>query len=118
MNKVSIYNPLEMMERILSNNLKTIENPGHIVEEKDDSFFAEFLLPGYQQKDISVEVSDNILILEGKSDDSHWTSDFTKKYKIPSSVNSSKIEAKLENGILKLKLPKRKESVSKRIEIF
>ena len=56
--------------------------------------------------------------MEGKNNGSDWTSDFSKKFRLPDSVDGKKIEAKLENGILKLRVPKRKESISKKVEIL
>ena len=67
---------------------------------------------------VSVEVSDNVLIVEGKDNQSGWTHDFSKKFRLPDSADIKKVEAKMENGILKLRVPKRKESVSKKIQIL
>jgi HSP20 family protein len=118
MEKYKIYHPLEMMDRIFSNSLQINEKTSYEVKEKEDAYTAEFLVPGFTQSDISVEVSDNILTVEGKNNGSGWTSDFSKKFRLPDSVDGKKIEAKLENGILKLKVPKRKESISKKVEIL
>jgi HSP20 family molecular chaperone IbpA len=118
MEKYKIYHPLEMMERILSNTMTINESVDYRVKEADDSFLAEFMVPGFSQTDITVEVSDNILLVEGKKNDSNWTTDFSKKFRLPDSVDGKKVEAKLENGILKLRVPKRTESISKKIEIL
>lgn len=107
-----------MMERILSNTIKINDSIDYNVKEKDDAFLAEFIVPGFSQCDISVELSDNILLVEGKKNESTWTTDFSKKFRLPDSVDGKKVEAKLENGILKLRVPKRKESISKKIEIL
>jgi HSP20 family protein len=118
MEKYKVYHPLEMMERILSNKLSTPETISYEVKEKDDAYVAEFLVPGFTQNDISIEVSENVLHIEGKDNKSGWTSDFSKKFRLPDSTDGKKLEAKMENGILKLRVPKRKESISKRIEIL
>jgi len=118
MEKYKIYHPLEMMERILSNSIKINESVDYEVKEKDDAFLAEFMVPGFAQSDITVELSDNILLVEGKKNDSTWTSDFSKKFRLPDSADGKKVEAKLKNGILKIRVPKRKESISKKIEIL
>jgi HSP20 family protein len=118
MEKYKIYHPLQMMERILSNTMSINESVQYEVKEVDDSFLVEFMVPGFSQSDITIEVSDNILLVEGKKSDSTWTSDFSKKFRLPGFVDCKKVEAKLENGILKLRVPKRKESISKKIEIL
>ena len=117
MEKYKIYHPLEMMERILSNRISIEEKINYEVKETDDSYVAEFALPGFSQSDLTIEISDNVLIVEGKDNQSGWTHDFSKKFRLPDSADPKKVEAKMENGILKLKISKRKESVSKKIEI-
>jgi HSP20 family protein len=118
MEKYRIYHPLEMMERILSNKLNLEDKVEYQVVEKDDSYVAEFLLPGYTQQDLSVEVNENFLIIEGKKNNSEWTSDFSKKFRLPDSVSTENLQAKIENGVLKLTVPKRTESISKKITIL
>jgi HSP20 family protein len=118
MEKYKIYHPLEMMERILSNKIVAEDRISYEVKEKDDAYTAEFLLPGFSQSDLNIEVSDNVLIIEGKDNQSGWTHDFSKKFRLPNSADVKKVEAKMENGILKLRVPKRKDSISKKIEIL
>ena len=118
MEKYKIYHPLEMMERILTNRIVAEDKISYEVKEKDDAYIAEFVLPGFSQSDLNIEVSDNVLIVEGKDNQSGWTHDFSKKFKLPDSADPKKVEAKMENGILKLRVSKRKESVSKKIQIL
>ena len=40
-------------------------------------------------------------------------SSFQRSFRVPDSVDQDKIKANYKNGILKIKLPKRKESISK-----
>lgn len=112
------YHPLEMMERILGNDLKIVENLDYKVSEQEDAFEAQFKIPGYKQSEILAEVSDNILTLQAKSDTNPWSSEISKKFKLPDSVQGQKTEAKLQDGILHLRIPKRKESLTKKIEIL
>lgn len=107
-----------MMERILTNRISSCEKVNYSVKENDDAFVAEFLVPGFSQKDLNVEVNDNILIVEGKDNQSGWTQDFSQRFRLPDSTDGKNMEAKIENGILKLKLPKKKETNSKKITIL
>ncbi|NBO36500.1 Hsp20/alpha crystallin family protein [bacterium] len=118
MKNMYYYHPLEMMERILGNDLKIIENLDYRVSEQEDAFEALFKMPGYKQNEILAEVSDNILTLQAKSDTNPWSSEISKKFKLPDSVQGQKTEAKLQDGILHLRIPKRKESLTKKIEIL
>ncbi len=91
MEKYKIYHPLEMMERILSNKIVAEDKISYDVKEKDDAFIAEFVLPGFSQSDLNIEVSDNILIVEGKDNESRWTHDFSKKFRLPDSADPKKV---------------------------
>ena len=114
----TIYSPLAMMERMLKNTNPIVQRKGYFVEEKDNSFELEILAPGFKSSEVSVEVNGDFLIIEGKDSDSHWADDFVKKFKLPSHVNSEKISASVENGILKVSLLKKKESLPKKIKVL
>ena len=77
-------------------------------------------VPGLTQKDVKVELEGNKLFIEA-----NYTSDLTsynisKTFTIGESVDTENIDAKVENGILKLILPykKKEEKKSKRIQIL
>lgn len=116
MNITTYYHPLEMMERILSNQL-TVEKNGYKIEEEDQSFLLKIPLPGLSKKDITIEVSSGVLSISGKKTDSSWFGDFTKKFKIPLSVDPNEVGAKMEEGILTINLAKKKESLPKKIVV-
>jgi len=118
MNKYRFYHPLEMMDRILSNDLGLVDPVDYRVSEKENVMEAEFKVPGFTQAEISLEVTDNVLLVEAKSDTNKWSDGFSKKYKLPETVDGSKMEAKLENGILYLRIPKKKQAVSKKISVL
>lgn len=42
---------------------------------------------------------------------------FSRSFTLPAIVDVEKIEAKMENGVLKMRLPKREESKPRQIEI-
>lgn len=118
MNKYRFYHPLEMMDRILSNDLGLVDSVDYQVNEQENSLEAEFKVPGFVQKEISLEVTDNVLLVEAKSETNKWSNGFCKKYKLPENVDGSKMEAKLENGILSLRIPKKKQAISKKIAVL
>ncbi len=117
MNTLSFYHPLEMMEKILNNTNPIIQSRKYFVDEKDDSFILEIPVPGFSQDDIQVEVENDMLVITGESTDSYWTDDFTKKFKLPNTVNQESIQAKISDGILKIDLAKKKESLPKKIKV-
>ena len=118
MNKYRFYHPLEMMDRILSNDLGLVDLVDYRVNEQENSLDAEFKVPGFSQSEISLEVTDNVLLVEAKSNTNKWSNGFSKKYKLPETVDGSKMEAKLENGILSIRIPKKKQAITKKITIL
>jgi HSP20 family protein len=113
----TIYSPLEMMERILSNQNSLVPTREYFIREEDKYYSIEIPVPGYKNKDVSVELEGNTLVIEGTGNDSHWTQDFIKRFKIPNSVNSDKIKAVINDGVLEISLDKREESLPRKIKI-
>jgi HSP20 family protein len=113
----TIYSPLEMMERILENRNGLVNSKEYFIREEDKSYLIEIPVPGYKNDDIDVELDGSTLVIEGKGNDSHWTGDFTKRFRIPNEVNSDKIKAVITEGVLTISLDKKKESLPRRIKI-
>jgi HSP20 family protein len=85
-------------------------------------------LPGMEEKDIEVNVSDDILTIkgekkEGKKKDYYvserYYGSFQRSFHIPDSVDANKIEASFNNGLLTVILPKTAEAPkqAKKIEV-
>ena len=74
----------------------------------------EIPVPGFQQKDISVEIENDLLVITAENTESYWTDDFVKKFKLPNTVDQDSIEGKISDGVLIIKLLKKKESLSKK----
>ena len=107
--------------------------PAVNVKEKDDAFEIEMSAPGLKKEDFNVELTNNVLTIscekkeedETKDDDGKYTrrefsyQSFNRSFNLPETVDAEKIDAKYEDGILMLSIPKKEEVVpsSKRIEI-
>lgn len=101
--------------------------PATNVFETDNDFRLELLLPGFKKEDVQLNFHENILTVKvelpknGNKEENEYKYEkrefgvynFERKFKIPKTVNSDKINAHFENGILKLTLPKREEAVVK-----
>ena len=86
-------------------------------------------LPGLTQKDVKVNIDNNILTLSGerklehedKKDNYHrierYYGNFSRSFPLPNTVNMDKVEAHMQNGVLKVLLPKREEVKPKQIEV-
>ena len=99
------------------------------VVELEDKFEFSAELPGISKDNVKLELNENILTISGeKSQDNegsdrniHFTErffgSFHRSFRIPAPVDSGKIEAAFENGILRITLPKSEESKPKLIDI-
>ena len=86
-------------------------------------------LPGLEQKDIQIEVQDSTLTLRGERKDEHhvhndnfrwserWEGAFMRSIPIPAGVDTGKIQAKFNNGVLEVHMPKKPEAAAKKIEV-
>lgn len=107
-------------EWLPSSTLPTKQLPAVNIQETDTSFLLELAAPGFKKEDLQVEVEKDILSISSQSDaaaeeDAQYTRkeygyrSFRRTFTIPESVDSKKIEAQYKEGILEVKLPKKKE---------
>ena len=91
--------------------------------ENNDSFEIDLAVPGMKKEDFSIELNDKVLVISSESSNNIENdkmrlnefnfSSFQRSFSVPDSVDQDKIKANYKNGILNIKLPKRKESISK-----
>ena len=98
-------------------------SPSIDVRESPNEIVIEAELPGMMEKDVDISLKDGVLIIKGekksereeKEDDYHLTERtygrFQRSFRMPNTVDEDKVEAKLENGVIHLILPKRPEAV-------
>ncbi|MDQ7815703.1 MAG: Hsp20/alpha crystallin family protein [Melioribacteraceae bacterium] len=98
-----------------------------IYETADDYFLTAFL-PGVTKENVKIKLEDGNLVIMGRVDyDSLMNrkyilkemevGNFYRRFKISDSIDESKVDAKLENGTLNVKLPKHERVKPKTIEI-
>ena len=100
------------------------------VEEKDDRYLVKADMPGVAKEDIRVEVDGNLVSIsaevrrekkeekEGKVLRSErYFGTMSRAFTLPVDVDFSKAEAAYADGVLKLTLPKTKETAAHRIAI-
>lgn len=97
--------------------------------EKENSFILRFELPGIASEDVDISMSGDILTVKGVrktpagvKEEEYQSSEicygtFSRSITIPIAVNTTKIEANFENGILEITLPKAEEVKPKQIKI-
>jgi len=99
-----------------------------LVESKD-SIVIKADLPGMEEKDISVSISGDSLLIKGerkiekeeKEKQYHRIErsfgSFQRMVSLPATVDAGKIEAKYNKGVLEVRLPKKPEAKPKEIPV-
>ncbi len=104
----------------------------NITEQKDD-YQVTLAAPGLKKEDFNIDIDGNMLTINTSKEEkkeekeARYTrkeysySSFERSFTLPDEVNKEKIEARYENGLLKLVLPKKeaakKMAISKHIAV-
>jgi HSP20 family protein len=105
--------------------------PAVDIVEKDNAYEITADLPGLDEKNVEVKLSNGNLTLKGEKQEAkeekkkdyylkerHFGT-FERMFRVPEGVDTDKIEAKFDNGVLTVTLPKMPEAQkpSKKIEV-
>ncbi|MDB5103118.1 MAG: hypothetical protein JWP91_807 [Fibrobacteres bacterium] len=134
MNNAIVYSPNKWLDQFFSDfdqawtTQKQFTPAVDIVEEKED-YVLRAELPGVAKENIKLEVKENRLTISGKKEakvseskgeyryvESSFGS-FSRTFELPRNVSGEAIQAEYANGVLNLRIPKAKESLSRSIEI-
>ncbi len=99
------------------------------VAETESCFEVTVDLPGLKPEEVDVEMKDGALWISGRREEEKEETgktyhcverrhgEFRRVLPLPSTIDESKIEAKVENGVLKVSIPKSEEAKAKHIEV-
>ncbi|CCM10623.1 Small heat shock protein C4 [Cardinium endosymbiont cEper1 of Encarsia pergandiella] len=99
------------------------------VSESNSNYYIEAELPGIELKDVDVQVNGNVLSIRAKKESNteqkeksyyiqeRYTGSLHRSISLPNSADIDNISAKLQDGILRLTIPKKERAVTKNIEI-
>ncbi len=99
--------------------------PSANVTESPKEYLVELAAPGLVRKDFKVEVKDHLLTVssekkeEKKEEREGYTkkefsyNSFSRSFSLPENVKEGNIDAKYQDGILKISIPKKDVTVSK-----
>jgi HSP20 family protein len=103
---------------------RSLNIPAVNITENTDSYEVSLAAPGMKKDDFKVDIDGNMLTISSQKEETkeekeqkytrkeYNYSSFSRSFSLPDEVNQEKIEARYENGVLKLSLP-RKESSKK-----
>jgi len=97
------------------------------IEEKDDAYVIEAELPGDKNEDVSIELVGNELAITGEVKEPERTGvvrrrmrrtgRFDYRITLPDQLDAEKIDAKLADGVLTVRVPKAERAQRRRIEV-
>jgi HSP20 family protein len=105
--------------------------PSMDITENDKEIVVTAEMPGLERKDIDISIDDDVLTIRGekkveeeKKDEKqnfHVTERaygvFFRAIQLPNGVDPSKVQASMQNGVLKVTIPKPASSQAKKIEV-
>ena len=99
------------------------------LEEKEDEFIATVELPGINKDDVKISISGNEVRISGEVAEeeeaerkNYYVKErirgrFDRGFRLPTSIDADKAEAKFKEGVLELRLPKEEKARPKELEI-
>ena len=99
--------------------------PSANVRETEKEYLIELAAPGLTKKDFKIEIDNGVLNIsaekeeEKKNKENGYTrkeysySSFSRSFSIPENSKTEKIDAKYEDGVLKITLPKKEITLQK-----
>lgn len=131
----SLYNPFREMDelenRLFSNpfgffDAASLDEFKTDIKDEGDHYELEADLPGFEKKDIKLDINGDVLTVNAERHSEHEEKDkkgkyvrcersygsYSRQFDL-SGVDAEKITAKYENGVLKLTMPKKTETLPK-----
>lgn len=95
--------------------------PAVNITENKDEFKVALAVPGMKKDDFNIDIDGNMLTISSEKEETKEEKDkkftrkeynfssFSRSFTLPDEVNKEKIEAKYEDGVLKISLPRKEE---------
>jgi len=95
--------------------------PAVNITENKDEYKVALAVPGMKKDDFNIDIDGNMLTISSEKEETKEEKDkkftrkeynfssFSRSFTLPDEVNKEKIEAKYEDGVLKLSLPRKEE---------
>jgi HSP20 family protein len=95
------------------------------VRDEEDTFVVSALVPGLKADDLNIQVLQDVVRIEGeyKTDKEEYllnelpSGAFHRVLHMPAEIDADKVEAKITDGVLTLRLPKAESARPKKIKI-
>lgn len=121
-----------LFDSFFRNELFPKDYAGHVpsvnITETENSYGIEVSAPGFDKKDFNLSVADNVLTISGTYSTENFNEEksyvrkefnygsFKRSFNLADLVDEDHIDAKYENGILKIELPKNDKGKTKNVK--
>ena len=101
---------------------RVMQVPAVNITEHKDFYLVSLGAPGLKKKDFKIDVDGNMLTISSEMEENKEEKDkkftrkeynyssFSRSFSLPEEINKEKIEAKYEDGVLKISLPRTEEA--------
>jgi HSP20 family protein len=98
--------------------LRTVNVPAVNITEEKNEYLVSLAAPGMNKSDFKIDVDGNMLTVSSEKEESREEKDkkftrkeysyssFSRSFTLPDEVNKEKIDARYEDGVLKISLPR------------
>ncbi len=105
-----------------SSPVRTLKLPAVNITEEKDQYQVSLAAPGLKKEDFKIDLDGNMLTISSEKEEQKEENDkkftrreysyssFSRSFTLPEEINQDKIEAKYEDGILKLVIPRKENS--------
>jgi len=123
----------DAMDRLFEDSVITPRAIGAMpkidIKEKKDGIVVKAELPGVEEKDVNVEILDNVMTISGeKAEEKEEEKEgyyykesrsgaFERSFSLPADVKADKAEAEMKNGVLTVTVPKIEPKKARKIAI-
>jgi len=91
------------------------------VTEDDKEITVRAEIPGFNENELDVQLSNNVLTIkaekEEKGDGREERRSFYRRVVLPQGIDTEKVQASYQNGVLELHIPRAEEAQPKRIKV-
>jgi HSP20 family protein len=103
--------------------------PAMDLVESGDEFVLRADLPGLGEDDVNIELEDNVLTISGERKSEHEereegyyrveraSGSFSRSLTLPEGVNSEKVRASFDRGVLEVRIPKPEQRKPRKVQI-
>ncbi len=104
--------------------------PSVDIHENENELVLSAEVPGIEDKDIEINIENNILSIQGERKIEEETKEenyhriersygsFYRSFTLPTNVNQDNIKAEYDNGVLRISMPKKPELKPKKVKVL